>query len=248
MKQKPEGISLLKSPSGEPVIRTVDLEKTYQMGAVRVDALRGVSITINPGELTTIMGPSGSGKSTLMHLMGCLDTPSGGSILIDGESTARMRESQLARMRNRKIGFVFQQFNLLNRTSILENVAAPLLYAGVSLAKRKKLAVQALERVGLADRVHHKPNELSGGQKQRAAIARAIVTQPSLLLADEPTGALDSKTGHQILELFQDLNRQGLTVVMVTHDPEVGAMTRRTITIRDGLIESDIGPAGGVQP
>ncbi|KGE71688.1 hypothetical protein DC28_10530 [Spirochaeta lutea] len=241
-------MSLLKSPSGEPVIRTVDLEKTYQMGAVRVDALRGVSITINPGELTTIMGPSGSGKSTLMHLMGCLDTPSGGSILIDGESTARMRESQLARMRNRKIGFVFQQFNLLNRTSILENVAAPLLYAGVSLAKRKKLAVQALERVGLADRVHHKPNELSGGQKQRAAIARAIVTQPSLLLADEPTGALDSKTGHQILELFQDLNRQGLTVVMVTHDPEVGAMTRRTITIRDGLIESDIGPAGGVQP
>jgi putative ABC transport system ATP-binding protein len=222
-----------------PVIQTIDLKRFYIMGDIVVQALRGVSISIEPGEFTAIMGPSGSGKSTLMHLIGCLDTPTEGNLLIDGVSTRKLKEAKLAYLRNKKIGFVFQQFNLLNRISILENVETPLLYAGVSPRKRRKLALEALDRVGLGDRVKHRPTELSGGQKQRAAIARAIVNNPSLLMADEPTGALDTRTGHQILELFHELNTQGLTVLMVTHDPEVGDACRRVLTIRDGLISEE---------
>jgi putative ABC transport system ATP-binding protein len=222
-----------------PVIQTRNLKRFYTMGEITVEALRGVSITIKTGEFTAIMGPSGSGKSTLMHLIGCLDTPTEGDLFIDGLNTANLKESKLAHLRNKKIGFVFQQFNLLNRASILENVETPLLYGGVGPKRRRQLAMNALEQVGLADRVRHKPTELSGGQKQRAAIARAIVSEPSLLIADEPTGALDTRTGHQILELFEQLNRQGLSVLMVTHDAEVGNACRRVLTIRDGYISEE---------
>lgn len=222
-----------------PVVRTLDLQREYIMGEVRVHALRGVDIAIHRGEYTAVMGPSGSGKSTLMHLIGCLDTPSEGVLEIDGISTTRMTPNQLADLRNRKIGFVFQQFNLLARMSILENVETPLLYAGKAPKQRRELALAALDRVGLADRVKHTPAELSGGQKQRAAIARAIVTRPDLLIADEPTGALDTKTGHQILELFDQLNSEGLTILLVTHDSGVGDSSRRVLTIRDGLISGE---------
>lgn len=222
-----------------PVIETLDLKRRYVMGEEVVHALRGVSISIQAGEFTAIMGPSGSGKSTLMHLIGCLDTPSEGELLIDGVSTSKLKETRLAELRNKKIGFVFQQFNLLNRASILENVETPLLYMGIPPRRRRELALEALERVGLGDRIRHKPTELSGGQKQRAAIARAIVTRPSLLMADEPTGALDTKTGDNILRLFQELNQQGLTVLIVTHDPSVGDSCRRVLTIRDGLISGE---------
>ncbi|GAB6091600.1 ABC transporter ATP-binding protein [Spirochaeta dissipatitropha] len=233
----------LETPQGStfpvPVIETRNIQRYYTMGTVVVQALRGVSISIATGEMTAIMGPSGSGKSTLMHLMGCLDTPTKGELLIDGVLTSRLKEARLAQLRNRKIGFVFQQFNLLNQSSILENVETPLLYAGIPLMKRRKLALEALDMVGLSDRVKHRPTELSGGQKQRAAIARAIVNKPSLLIADEPTGALDTRTGHQILELFSNLNQQGLTVLIVTHDPAVGDSCRRVLTIRDGLISEE---------
>lgn len=227
------------STSSVPVIETRNIQRYYTMGTVVVQALRGVSISIAAGEMTAIMGPSGSGKSTLMHLMGCLDTPTQGELLIDGVQTSRLKEARLAQLRNHKIGFVFQQFNLLNQSSILENVETPLLYAGIPLKKRRKMAMEALDMVGLSDRVKHRPTELSGGQKQRAAIARAIVNKPSLLIADEPTGALDTRTGHQILDLFLNLNRQGLTVLIVTHDPAVGDSCRRVLTIRDGLISEE---------
>jgi len=209
------------------------------MGDFIVKALDGVSLAIEEGEFTAIMGPSGSGKSTLMNLIGCLDTPTDGIIQIDGEGTMGMSEAELAFVRNQKVGFIFQQFNLLGKINALENVMTPLLYAGgVGIRERRERAKFALERVGLADRMHHRPNELSGGQKQRVAIARALVNNPSILLADEPTGALDTTTGRQILELFEEINSEGRTVVLVTHDREIGMRCRRQIRLRDGKLEA----------
>lgn len=222
------------------MIQTENLTKVYQMGEDDVRALNGASFTIEKGEMVAIMGPSGSGKSTLMSIIGCLDVPTSGKYAIDGVSVENMEDSQLAEIRGRKIGFVFQQFNLLARTSALENVMLPLTYAGISGKERQKRAMEALDRVGLADRVHHAPNELSGGQQQRVAIARAIVNQPAILLADEPTGALDSKTGEEVMELFQSLHRElGQTVILVTHDPHVARHTDRIIKLSDGHIVSD---------
>ena len=207
------------------------------VGDFIVKALDGVSVDIKKGEFTSIMGPSGSGKSTMMNLIGCLDTPTSGLIDIDGENTAGLDEAELAFIRNRKVGFVFQQFNLLGKMTALENVITPLLYAGVSVRERKARSIEALERVGLSDRMNHRPNELSGGQKQRVAIARALVNNPTILLADEPTGALDSKTGNQIMELFEELNSEGRTVILVTHDRELGMRSLRQIRLRDGKLE-----------
>jgi putative ABC transport system ATP-binding protein len=220
-----------------PVVRLTDVRKYYVMGDFVVKALDGVTLSIQQGEFTSIMGPSGSGKSTMMNLIGCLDTPTSGTIAITGEPTSDMDEEELADLRNRKIGFVFQQFNLLGKLSAVENVMTPLLYRGMPVAERRERAEAALERVGLKDRMLHKPNELSGGQKQRVAIARALVTEPSLLLADEPTGALDSKTGLQIMEMFEGLNAEGLTVVLVTHDQTLGMRCPRQIHIKDGRLE-----------
>lgn len=219
------------------VIRTVELHRHYSMGDNTVRALDGVNIEILKAEMVAVMGPSGSGKTTLMHLVGCLDSPSSGNVYIDEEDISNMTQNQLADIRNKKIGFVFQQFNLLARTSILDNVATPLMYAKVSASERHAYAAHALERVGLKERMYHKPNELSGGQRQRAAIARALVTEPSLILADEPTGALDSKTGNQIIDLFHRLHDEGNTFMVVTHDPEVSAECARSIRLRDGRIE-----------
>ena len=219
------------------VIRLQNVKRYFMVGDFIVKALDGVSVDIAKGEFTSIMGPSGSGKSTMMNLLGCLDTPTSGLIDIDGENTAGMNETELAYIRNRKVGFVFQQFNLLGKMTALENVITPLLYAGVSVRDRKSRAIEALERVGLSDRMHHRPNELSGGQKQRVAIARALVNNPAILLADEPTGALDSKTGNQIMELFEELNSEGRTVILVTHDRELGMRSLRQIRIRDGKLE-----------
>ena len=221
-----------------PIIYMHDVHRYYIVGDIVVKALDGVSVKIYKGDFTAIMGPSGSGKSTMMNLIGCLDTPTSGGILIDGEDTRGLDETELAYIRNRKIGFVFQQFNLLGKLNALENVMTPLIYSGdVSYRERRERAEHALERVGLADRMKHLPNELSGGQKQRVAIARAIVTQPSIILADEPTGALDSKTGDQIMELFQELNSEGNTVVVVTHNEEIGQSCSTQIRIRDGRRE-----------
>ncbi len=223
------------------VIRLQNVKRYYLVGDFIVKALDGVSVEIQRGEFTSIMGPSGSGKSTMMNLIGCLDTPTSGLIDIDGENTAGLNEAELAYIRNRKVGFVFQQFNLLGKMTALENVITPLLYAGVSVRERKTRAIEALERVGLSDRMHHRPNELSGGQKQRVAIARALVNNPAILLADEPTGALDSKTGNQIMELFEELNSEGRTVILVTHDRELGMRSLRQIRIRDGKLEDQHG-------
>ncbi|HOE85153.1 MAG TPA: ABC transporter ATP-binding protein [Sphaerochaeta sp.] len=222
----------------ESVIRLEDVTRYYLMGEFIVKALDGVSIDIKRGEFTAIMGPSGSGKSTMMNLIGCLDTPTSGYIDIDGENTAGMNEAELAYIRNQKVGFVFQQFNLLGKLTALENVITPLLYAGVVSRERKQMAIHALERVGLSDRMDHRPNELSGGQKQRVAIARALVNNPTILLADEPTGALDTKTGNQIMELFEELNSEGRTVVLVTHDRDLGMRCHRQIHLRDGKVEA----------
>ena len=219
------------------VIRLQNVKRYFLVGDFVVKALDGVSVDIQRGEFTSIMGPSGSGKSTMMNLIGCLDTPTSGLIDIDGENTAGLNEAELAYIRNRKVGFVFQQFNLLGKMTALENVITPLLYAGVSVRERKARSIEALERVGLSDRMHHRPNELSGGQKQRVAIARALVNNPAILLADEPTGALDSKTGNQIMELFEELNSEGRTVILVTHDRELGMRSLRQIRIRDGKLE-----------
>ena len=222
------------------MIQAEELSKVYQMGESEVRALDGASFTINKGEMVAIMGPSGSGKSTLMSIIGCLDAPTGGSYRLDGVAVENMDEAKLAEIRGQKIGFVFQQFNLLARTSALENVMLPLTYAGVSGKERKDLATKALERVGLGDRTHHAPNELSGGQQQRVAIARALVNEPAILLADEPTGALDSKTGVEIMNLFQNLHKEsGQTVIVVTHDAYVARHTDRIIKITDGRIVSD---------
>ncbi|HZM20464.1 MAG TPA: ABC transporter ATP-binding protein [Anaerolineales bacterium] len=222
------------------MIQTENLTKIYQMGDDEVHALNGASFSIEKGEMVAIMGPSGSGKSTLMSIIGCLDVPTGGRYILDGASVESMEDSELAEIRGRKIGFVFQQFNLLARTSALENVMLPLTYAGISGKERQERARKALERVGLAERMYHAPNELSGGQQQRVAIARAIVNEPAILLADEPTGALDSKTGEEIMELFQSLHsEQGQTVILVTHDPHVARHTNRIIKLSDGYIISD---------
>jgi putative ABC transport system ATP-binding protein len=219
------------------VIHLEDVRRYYVMGDFIVKALDGVSLSIKKGEFTSIMGPSGSGKSTMMNLIGCLDTPTSGLIDIDGENTAGLHETELAYIRNRKVGFVFQQFNLLGKLTALENVVTPLLYAGMGVRERKQKAADALQRVGLADRMYHRPNELSGGQKQRVAVARALVNDPTILLADEPTGALDSKTGSQIMELFEELNAEGRTVILVTHDRELGMRCHRQIHLRDGKLE-----------
>lgn len=221
----------------ESVIRLQDVRRYYVMGEFVVKALDGVTVDIKRGEFTSIMGPSGSGKSTMMNLIGCLDTPTSGLIDIDGENTAGLNETELAYIRNRKVGFVFQQFNLLGKLTALDNVIVPLLYGGMSVRERKQKAMDALERVGLSDRLYHRPNELSGGQKQRVAIARALVNNPTILLADEPTGALDTKTGNQIMELFEELNSEGRTVIFVTHDRELGMRCHRQIRIRDGRLE-----------
>jgi putative ABC transport system ATP-binding protein len=222
------------------MIQADSLTKIYQMGDNEVHALSGASFTINKGEMVAIMGPSGSGKSTLMSIIGCLDVPTGGRYLLDGVAVENLDELQLAEIRGRKIGFVFQQFNLLARTSALENVMLPLTYSGVSGKDRADRAFIALERMGLGDRTHHAPNELSGGQQQRVAIARALVNEPAILLADEPTGALDSKTGVEIMALFQSLHREnGQTVILVTHDAYVARHTNRIIRISDGKIVSD---------
>jgi putative ABC transport system ATP-binding protein len=219
-------------------ISLVGVTKTYRIGAFEVAALRGVSLNIAAGELVAIMGPSGSGKSTLMNILGCLDVPTSGSYRLDGEEVARLKDDQLAKVRSRKIGFVFQQFNLLARTPAVEQVELPMLYAGAR--DRRARAMAALQAVGLSDRARHKPTELSGGQQQRVAIARALVNEPSIILADEPTGALDTRTSAEIMAIFQRLNRErGLTVIFVTHEPDIAYHTRRIIHLRDGLITSD---------
>ena len=222
------------------LIETSDLWKTYVMGDEEIHALRGVSISIERGEYVAIMGPSGSGKSTLMNLIGCLDTPSKGSYVLNGQQVARMDDNELARIRNEEIGFVFQTFNLLPRASALNNVALPLVYAGVPAADRDKRAKGALEKVELLNRMTHRPNELSGGQRQRVAIARALVNNPSILLADEPTGNLDSKTGAEIMQLFERLHQSGNTIVLVTHEADVAAYAHRTLHLRDGVVEEDV--------
>ena len=226
--------------TGSPTLVLDQVIKTYTMGDTEVRALRGVSLTIGRNEYVAIMGPSGSGKSTLMNMIGCLDTPTSGTYLLEDLPVGEMSDDELADIRNRKIGFVFQTFNLLPRADVLHNVELPLVYAGVPRAERRRRAEEAIARVGLADRAHHKPNELSGGQRQRVAIARALVGRPSIILADEPTGNLDSKTGAEIMGMFDELHAAGQTIILVTHEDEIAAHARRTIRLRDGLIESDL--------
>jgi putative ABC transport system ATP-binding protein len=225
------------------LIETKDLWKTYRMGEEDVHALRGVSIQIERGEYVAIMGPSGSGKSTLMNLIGCLDTPTKGSYLLNGKQVSEMNDDELARIRNEEIGFVFQTFNLLPRATALHNVELPLIYAGVPAKTRLERANSALDRVELGDRKSHRPNELSGGQRQRVAVARALVNNPSILLADEPTGNLDSKTGVEIMALFERLHAAGNTIILVTHEADIAAHAHRVIQIRDGQVEKDVSRA-----
>ncbi|MBN1657015.1 MAG: ABC transporter ATP-binding protein [Anaerolineae bacterium] len=226
------------------MIEVQDVTKVYQMGEVEVHALRGVSIAIEQGDFVTIMGPSGSGKSTLMNVLGCLDTPTTGSYHLHSRDVSRLNDRQLAHIRNQEIGFVFQMFNLLPRTQAIRQVELPLMYAGIGARERHDSARAALEAVGLGDRLHHRPDEMSGGQQQRVAIARALVTRPSIIMADEPTGNLDTQSGGEVLAILEQLNEQGITVIFVTHDPDIAAYSRRVIYIRDGLIEQDQALAG----
>jgi len=227
-------------PKGEIVIRIEDATKQFVMGEEVVHALRGVHLKIHRNEYVAIMGPSGSGKSTLMNLLGCLDTPTAGLYELSGKDVSGMEDDELARIRNQEIGFVFQTFNLLPRSSSLQNVELPLIYSGISKDEREKRAMQAMQSVGLSDRMHHKPNELSGGQRQRVAIARALVTNPAIILADEPTGNLDTKTGVDIMNLFETLYEKGNTIILVTHEEDIAQHARRIVRLRDGLIESDV--------
>ncbi len=222
------------------LIEARDITKIYQMGDMQVHALRGASLEVRLGELVAIMGPSGSGKSTLMNILGCLDQPSSGEYFLEGVEIDQLDDNQLAQIRGRKIGFVFQTFNLLSRTTALSNVELPLVYSGMGGRQRRKRAMDALDAVGLADRVHHRPNELSGGQQQRVAIARALINEPSIILADEPTGNLDSKSGAEIMAIFQHLNEvRGITIIFVTHEPEIAQHTRRIVSLADGRIVDD---------
>ncbi len=227
------------TPDPEWVIVARGLKREYDMGGEVVRALRGVDLAIRKNEYVAIMGPSGSGKSTLMNLIGCLDSPNGGEYWLNGMLVSAMSDDQLARVRNKEIGFVFQTFNLLPRATALQNVELPLVYAGIPADERKRRATEALDSVQLGPRLHHRPNELSGGQRQRVAIARALVNRPSILLADEPTGNLDSTTSQEIMRVFENLSRQGQTVVMVTHEPDIAAHARRVVVLRDGVVESD---------
>ncbi len=221
------------------IIEMKEISRIYKMGSEVVRALQSITIDINKGEYVAFMGPSGSGKSTLMNIIGCLDTPTSGTYILNGHDVSHLTENELAEIRNKEIGFVFQTFNLLPRASALDNVALPLIYAGYSRSEREEKAMQALANVGLADRAHHRPNELSGGQRQRVAIARALVNNPSIILADEPTGNLDSKTSYDIMDLFQQLHDQGNTIIMVTHEDDIAHYSHRIVRLRDGLIESD---------
>lgn len=230
---------IMSNSQQDAVIQIENLTRTYQMGETEVRALAGVSLQVQRNEYIAIMGPSGSGKSTLMNMIGCLDTPSSGEYILNGNRVSQMDDSDLAEIRNREIGFVFQTFNLLPRTSCLANVELPLIYAGIKAFDRKEKALEVLDKVGLGDRVDHKPNELSGGQRQRVAIARALVNSPSILLADEPTGNLDTKTGDEIMLLFEELYRAGNTIILVTHENEIAEYSRRIVRLRDGLVEKD---------
>lgn len=223
----------------QKIIETFELAKIYKMGEELIHALRSVSIQVFKGEYVSFMGPSGSGKSTLMNIIGCLDTPTSGRYILNGKDVSDMDENELAEIRNKEIGFIFQTFNLLPRSSALDNVALPLIYAGYGRSEREEMAYEALKGVGLADRAKHKPNELSGGQRQRVAIARALVNNPSILLADEPTGNLDSKTSYDIMDLFNELHEKGNTIIMVTHEEDIARYSHRIVRLRDGLVESD---------
>jgi putative ABC transport system ATP-binding protein len=223
----------------QAVLEIKGIGKTYVIGDVVVEALRSVDLQINKGEYVALMGPSGSGKSTLMNILGCLDTPSRGKYLLNGTDVSHMSDNELAQIRNKEIGFIFQTFNLLARNTSLENVALPLVYAGVGKKERLAIARESLKSVGLADRVDHKPNELSGGQRQRVAIARALVNKPAIILADEPTGNLDTKTSHEIMDLLEEIHQQGNTVIIVTHEEDIAKRAKRVVRLRDGLIESD---------
>jgi putative ABC transport system ATP-binding protein len=231
----------------DAVIVTRNLQREYDMGGEVVRALRGVDLTIRKNEFVAIMGPSGSGKSTLMNLIGCLDSPSGGEYWLNGHRVSELGDDELARIRNKEIGFVFQTFNLLPRANALHNVELPLVYAGMGSKERKRLAAEALQRVGLDDRMHHRPNELSGGQRQRVAIARALVNRPSILLADEPTGNLDSATGEEIMTIFEALHGEGQTILLVTHEHDIAKHARRQVHLKDGHVEQDFVTDGGVQ-